>query len=76
MNKSEDSTEFQKKSSFSKKIKITQTLSHELKQQFFCQNFFLIQKFDYRSTNGKRNWVSALSSSEIHYLSIGQGLIL
>ena len=28
-----------------------QNLSHELKQQLFYQKLFLIQNFDYRSTN-------------------------
>ena len=37
---------------------------------------FSDRKFDYRSTYGKRNWVSALKSREIHHLSIGQGLEL
>ena len=36
----------------------------------------MIHNFGYRSKNGKRNWVSALLSSEMHYLSIGQGLTL
>ena len=35
-------------------------LSHELKKQLFYQKLVLIQNFDYRGTNGKRNWVSAL----------------
>ena len=37
---------------------------------------FLIQNFDYRSKNGNINYVSALLSYEMHYLSIGQGLTL
>ena len=45
-------------------------------QRLFYQKLLLIQDFDYRSKNGKRNWVSALLSSEMHYLSIGQGLTL
>ena len=53
-----------------------QNLSHELKQQLFYQKLLLIQDFDYRSKNGKRNWVSAILSSKMHYLSIGQGLTL
>ena len=51
-----------------------QNLSHELKQRSFYQTRLLIQDFDYRSKNSKRNWVSALLSSEMHYLSIGQWL--
>ena len=43
-------------------------------QRLFYQNLLLIQDFDYHSQNGKRNWVSALLSSEMHYLFIGQGL--
>ena len=45
-------------------------------QRLFYQNFFLIQNFDYHSKNGKRNLVSALLSSEMHTLYIGQGLTL
>ena len=30
----------------------------------------MIQNFGYRSKNGKRNWVSALLSSDMHYLSL------
>ena len=51
-------------------------MSRELKQQLFYQKLLMIQDFDYRSKNGKRNWVSALLSSEMHYLSIGKGLTL
>ena len=40
-------------------------------QRLFYQKLLLIQDFDYRSKNGKRNWVSALLSSEMHCLSIG-----
>ena len=49
-----------------------QNLSHE----HDMKKLLLIQAFDYRSKNSKRNWVSALLSSEMNYLSIGQGLIL
>ena len=42
----------------------------------FYQKLLLTQDFDYRSINDKRNWVSALLSSEMHYLSFGQGLTL
>ena len=35
-----------------KKLKL-QNLSHEIKQQMFYRKLFLIQNFDYRSTNGK-----------------------
>ena len=38
-----------------------QNWSHELKQQLFYQKLFLIQSFDYCSTNGKINWISAYS---------------
>ena len=41
----------------------------------FIKNFF-DRKFDYLSKNGKRNWVSVVLSSKMHYLSFGQGLIL
>ena len=41
----------------------------------FIKNFF-IQNFDYLCKNGKINWVSAILSSEVHYLSTGQGLTL
>ena len=51
-----------------------QNFSCELKQRLFYQKLFLIQNFDNHSKNCKRNWVSALLSSEMHYLSIGQGL--
>ena len=37
---------------------------------------FLIPNFDYLSINGNRNWVYVVSSSEMHYLSIGQWLTL
>ena len=53
-----------------------QNFSCELKQRLFYQKLFLIQNFDFHSKNGKRNWVSALLSSEMHDLSIGQGLTL
>ena len=59
-----------------KKIKKIRNLSHELKQRLCYQNLLLIQDFDYRSKNGKINWVSAFLSSEMHCLSIGQGLTL
>ena len=36
----------------------------------------MIRNFGYPSNNGKRNWVSALLSSEMHYLCIGQVLTL
>ena len=49
-------------------------MSHVLKQRLFYQQLFLIQNFDYLGKNGKRNLVSVELSSEIHYLSIGQGL--
>ena len=42
----------------------------------FCQKLFLIQYFDFLCKDIKRNWVSALLSSEMHGLSIGQGLTL
>ena len=42
----------------------------------FYQKLLLIKDFDYRSKNGNINWVSALLSSEMHYLSIRQGLTL
>ena len=42
----------------------------------FYQKLLLIKDFDYRSKNGNINWVSSLLSSEMHYLSIGQGLTL
>ena len=45
-------------------------------QGLFYQKLFWIDNFDYHSKNGKINWVSALLSSEMHYLSIGQGLTL
>ena len=48
-------------------------MSPELKQRLFYQKLLLIQDFDYRIENGKRNWVSVLLSSEINYMSIGQG---
>ena len=59
-----------------KRIKHYKILAMNLSSNCFkiYQKLFLIENFDYRSTNGKRNWVSALKSSEIHYLSIGQGL--
>ena len=44
------------------------------KLQLFYQKLVLIQNFDYLSKTGKGNWVSALLSSEMHHLSIGQGL--
>ena len=59
-----------------KKNKKLQNLSYELKQQLFYQKLFLIQNFDYPSTNGKRNWVFAFLFSEILYLSIRRGLTL
>ena len=71
----EKSTEFQKKSPFSRKLKIMDS-SHALKQRLFYQKTFLIQNVDYHGKNGKRNWVSALLSSEMHYFSIRQRLIL
>ena len=50
--------------SISRKSKL-QNLSHELKQRLFYQKkLLLIQDFDYRSKNGKRNSVSALLSGE------------
>ena len=51
-----------------------QNFSCELRQRLFYQKLFLIQ--NYHIKNGKRNWVSALLSSEMHYLSFGQGLTL
>ena len=36
----------------------------------------MIQNLGHPSKNGKRNWVSALLSSEMYYLSIEQGLTL
>ena len=42
----------------------------------FIEFFLLIQDFDCRSKYGKRNLVSALLSSEMHYLSVGQGLTI
>ena len=47
-----------------------------LRQRLFYQKLILIQDFDYRSKNGERNLVSALLSSEMHNLSIGQELTL
>ena len=47
-----------------------------LSSDCFIKNLLLIKDLDNRSKNGKRNWVSALLSSEMHYLSIGQGLTL
>ena len=51
-------------------------MSHELKQRLFYQKLFLIPTFENLSKNGKRNWASVVLSSEMHYLSIGQGLTL
>ena len=59
-----------------KKIKKNTNLSHERKQRLFYLKLFMIQNFGYSSKYGKRNWVSALLSSEMHYLSMGQGLTL
>ena len=70
LKKSKDSTEFQKKSSFSRKLKL-QNLSHELEQQLFCQKLFLAQYFDSLCEDIKRNRVSTLLFSEIYGLSIG-----
>ena len=70
-----DSTEFQKKSSFSRKLKL-QNLSNELEQRLFYQKLFLIQYFDSLYKVSERNWVSTLLSSEIYGLSIGQGSAL
>ena len=53
-----------------------QNLSHELKQRLLYRKLFLTESFDYHSKNGNRNLVSALSSSEMQALSIGQGLTL
>ena len=52
------------------------SLPRKLEQRLFYQKLLLIQDFDYRSKNDKRNWVSVLLSSEMYYLSIGQGLTL
>ena len=68
LTKSEDSTEFRKKSSFSGKLKIT-----KLEQRLFYQKLFLIPNFDYLRKNGKKDWISNVLSSETHFLSIGQG---
>ena len=43
-----------------KKIKNNENWAMNLSSNCFIKNFFLIQNFDFRSTNGKRNWVSAL----------------
>ena len=51
-------------------------MSHGLEQRLFCQKLFLIQYFDFLCKDIKRNWVSALLSSEMDGLSIGQGLTL
>ena len=47
-----------------------------LSSDYFIKKLLLIQDFDYRSKNSKRNWGSALLSSEMNYLFIGQGLTL
>ena len=41
-----------------------------------CQKLVLIKYFDYLCKDSERNWVSVLLSSEMHGLSIGQGLTL
>ena len=51
-------------------------MSHECKQRLFYETLFMIQNFSYRSKNGKIPWVASLLSSEMHYLSMGQGLTL
>ena len=59
-----------------KKIKKIHNLSHELKQRLIYQKLFLSANFDYLSKYGKRNWVTVVLSSEMHYLSIEQGSTL
>ena len=58
-----------------KNQKEIQILSHGLEPRLFCQKPFLIQYFDYLYKDRKRNWVSALLSSELYGLSIGQELV-
>ena len=67
INNSEDSTEFQKNLSFSRKL---QNLSHELNQRLFYQKLFFIESWDYHSKYGNRNWVSAFFSSDIYALLV------
>ena len=57
-------------------MKNYKNLALNLNSDCFIKNFFLIQNVDHHSKNDKRNWVSAFLSSEMHYLSIGQGLTL
>ena len=51
-----------------------------LSSDWFINNFLWSKTLAIVPKNGKRNWVSALVkallSSEMHYLSIGQGLTL
>ena len=43
-----------------KKIKNYKIWAMNLSSKCFTKKLFLIQNFDYRSTNGKYNWIAAL----------------
>ena len=58
-----------------KKIKNYKIWAMDLSSDCFVKTF-LIQYFDYLCKDSRRNWVSALLSSEMHGLSIGKGLTL
>ena len=59
-----------------KKIENYKIWAMNLSSDCFIKKKFLIESFDYHTKNGNRNWVSAYLSSEMHYLSIRQGLTL
>ena len=70
--KSNDSTEFQKKSSFSRKLKITK-LEPCTSAAIVLSKTFLIQYFDSLCKDSQRSWVSTFLSSEMYGLAYRTG---